>query len=40
MPGCARSQKENGVDWVLWRIFCGLDVSNKDINQMGTGGLL
>ena len=40
MPGCARSQKENGVDWILWRIFCGLDVSNKDINQMGAGGLL
>ena len=40
MPGCARSQKENGVDWILWRIFCGLDVSNNDINQMGTGGLL
>ena len=40
MPGCARSQKENGVDWILWRIFCGLDISNKDINQMGAGGLL
>ena len=40
MPGCARSEKENGVDWVLWRLFCGLNVSSKDIDHMGTGGLL
>ena len=40
MPGCARSPKENGVDWITWRIFCGLEVSNKDINHMGNGGLL
>ena len=40
MPGCARSQKENGVDWILWRLLCGLDISNRDINDMGTGGLL
>ena len=25
MPGCARSQKENGVDWILWRLLCGLE---------------
>ena len=40
MPGCARSQKENGVDWILWRLFCGLGISNEDINHMGNGGLL
>ena len=40
MPGCARSSKENGVDWILWRIFCGLGVSNNNINYMGNGGLL
>ena len=40
MPGCARSPKENGVDWILWRIFCGLGVSNNNINYMGNGGLL
>ena len=40
MPGCARSPKENGVDWILWRLFCGLGVSNEDINHMGNGGLL
>ncbi len=40
MPGCARSQKENGIDWILWRLFCGLEISNEDINYMGNGGLL
>ena len=40
MPSCARTEKENGVDWILWRLFCGLNVSNKDINHMGAGGLL
>ena len=40
MPGCARSQKENGVDWILWRLFCDLDVCNEEINEMGNGGLL
>jgi hypothetical protein len=24
----------------LWRIFCGLGVSNNNINYMGNGGLL
>ena len=40
MPSCARTEKENGVDWILWRLFSGLNVSNEDINQMGAGGLL
>ena len=40
MPGCARSPKENGVDWILWRFFCGLRISNDNINSMGNGGLL
>ena len=40
MPGCARSPKENGVDWILWRFFCGLGISNDNINYMGNGGLL
>ena len=39
-PVVNRLAKENGVDWIIWRIFCGLEVSNKDINQMGNGGLL
>ncbi len=40
MPGCARSPKENGVDWILWRFFCGLGISNNSINYLGNGGLL
>lgn len=40
MPGCARSPKENGVDWILWRLFCDLGISKKEINDMGNGGLL
>ncbi len=40
MPGCARSKKENGVDWILWRKLCDLKISSDDINDMGNGGLL
>ena len=40
MPGCARSKKENGVDWILWRKLCDLKISSDDINHMGNGGLL
>ena len=40
MPACARSKKENGVDWILWRKLCDLKVSSEDINHMGNGGLL
>ena len=39
-PGCARSPKENGFDWVLARLLCGLDVTRHDIVGMGVGGLL
>jgi molybdenum cofactor cytidylyltransferase len=39
-PGCARSPKENGFDWVLARLLCGLPVTARDITQMGVGGLL
>jgi molybdenum cofactor cytidylyltransferase len=39
-PGCARSPKENGFDWVLRRLLAGLDVSRDDITGMGVGGLL
>ena len=39
-PGCARSPKENGFDWVLMRLLAGLDVSREDIIGMGVGGLL
>ena len=39
-PGCARSPKENGFDWILDRILCGLDVTPDDFSGMGVGGLL
>jgi molybdenum cofactor cytidylyltransferase len=39
-PGCARSPKENGFDWVLARLLCGLPVTARDITGMGVGGLL
>jgi molybdenum cofactor cytidylyltransferase len=39
-PGCARSPKENGFDWVLLRLLAGLPVSRTDIARMGVGGLL
>jgi molybdenum cofactor cytidylyltransferase len=39
-PGCARSPKENGFDWVLMRLLAGLPVSRSDVTGMGVGGLL
>jgi len=40
LPGCAKSPKLNGFDWVLERLACGLNVSATDIMRMGAGGLL
>ncbi|OYV48907.1 MAG: 4-diphosphocytidyl-2C-methyl-D-erythritol kinase [Acidocella sp. 20-58-15] len=40
LPGCARSPKLNGFDWVLDRIFASEDVGPQAIAQMGAGGLL
>ncbi|WAP68098.1 molybdopterin-binding/glycosyltransferase family 2 protein [Jiella pelagia] len=39
-PGCARSPKENGFDWVLNRLLADVAVSGDDIRRMGVGGLL
>ncbi len=39
-PGCARSPKENGFDWVLQRLLAGLPVTRDDIVGFGVGGLL
>ena len=39
-PGCARSPKENGFDWILDRLLAGLDIGPDDITAMGVGGLL
>lgn len=40
LPGCARSPKLNGFDWVLQRLAAGLEVTADDIMGMGVGGLL
>jgi molybdenum cofactor cytidylyltransferase len=40
LPGCARSPKQNGIDWVLDLIFAGEDVGPAEVAQMGVGGLL
>ncbi|PVB61371.1 molybdopterin-binding/glycosyltransferase family 2 protein [Labrenzia sp. 011] len=39
-PGCARSPKENGFDWVLDRLLAGIEVEPDDITALGVGGLL
>jgi molybdenum cofactor cytidylyltransferase len=39
-PGCARSPKENGFDWILMRLLAGLKVPREDITGLGVGGLL
>ncbi len=40
LPGCARSPRLNGIDWVLWRIFAGVAVDSAWIARTGVGGLL
>jgi molybdenum cofactor cytidylyltransferase len=40
LPGCARSPKLNGADWVLERVACGLDPTAEEIAAMAVGGLL
>jgi molybdenum cofactor cytidylyltransferase len=40
LPGCARSPKLNGIDWVLSRLFAGVAVDGRAIAGMGVGGLL
>jgi molybdenum cofactor cytidylyltransferase len=40
LPGCARSPKVNGFDWVLERLVAGLTVGPAEIMRMGSGGLL
>ncbi len=39
-PGCARSPKENGFDWVLQRVLADVPITDADIRAMGVGGLL
>ena len=40
LPGCARSPALNGIDWVLQRLFAGVEVSSASVARMGVGGLL
>jgi molybdenum cofactor cytidylyltransferase len=40
LPGCARSPKLNGFDWVLERLAAGIPLTRQDIMGMGVGGLL
>ena len=40
LPGCARSPKLNGIDWVLARLFAGIELDGAAMARMGVGGLL
>ena len=40
LPGCARSPKVNGFDWVLRRLMADLPIESHQIMRMGAGGLL
>ena len=40
LPGCARSPRVNGFDWVLRRIVADLPVDDAALARMGVGGLL
>jgi len=40
LPGCARSPKLNGFDWVLQRLSADVPVDRATIMGMGVGGLL
>lgn len=40
LPGCARSPKLNGADWVLARLAAGVPAGAAEIRAMGVGGLL
>jgi molybdenum cofactor cytidylyltransferase len=40
LPGCARSRRMNGLDWVLQRMVAGLPMGAAEIMGMGVGGLI
>ncbi len=40
VPGCARSPRLNGFDFVFRRLMAGLPVESRDIMGLGVGGLL
>ena len=40
MPGCARSARLNGFDWVLQLVLAGIAIDEDEIADMAIGGLL
>ena len=40
LPGCSRSLKLNGLDWVMQRLAAGLPLGKTEILSMGVGGLI
>lgn len=40
MPGCARSPKLNGFDWVLHLYLAGISIDEEELAEMASGGLL
>jgi molybdenum cofactor cytidylyltransferase len=40
LPGCSRSSKLNGLDWVMQRMAAGLAIGKTEILSMGVGGLV
>lgn len=40
LPGCSRSPKLNGLDWVMQRLAAGMPLGKKEILSMGVGGLI
>jgi molybdenum cofactor cytidylyltransferase len=40
LPGCARSPRLNGLDFVLWRLMADLPLGRGELAAMGVGGLL
>ncbi|MBI1906694.1 MAG: NTP transferase domain-containing protein [Rhodocyclales bacterium] len=40
LPGCARSRRSNGLDWLLHRLLAHLPVTREHIMRMGVGGLI
>jgi len=40
VPGCARSLRRSGFDWVLERLSAGLALTARDVTALGVGGLL
>ena len=40
MPSCSKSPKENGLDWILWRILANVRLDKIDIDKLAIGGLI